>query len=411
MTLKVAFLDVFHGDCAVITFNNKGQNACIVVDGGETANAAKRIAAYLKHENVEIIDLLVATHIDADHINGLIHLLKKNTKKQSDWNKGNKKCIRYYWGPKYDPEWVKPQTVAEIRHKNNNSSRREVMNFVIKSVQQNQDLSKLIRDHIEDDGNIYFPSLRNKPPLDIFDDVKLEILAPDRQIVDSEIKRKALTMTNEPYKSKYLRGDVPSRRGPLTLDDLERIVDINAEEMAKIAKRTANNQSIVFKLTPKANKAKNWKFLFTGDAEHESWDMMLGTKSIKRKLSSKVLKVPHHGSVNGINETAFKKIRPQYSIVSVGQKHGLPDGKTLNLIKSKKNMKLFCTERNNKKKHPGACLLKTNCIRKNKADFRSLSFEIDLATGKETIKSFKYEKGTGWVDVPHDKIWCEENKW
>ncbi|GAH87821.1 unnamed protein product, partial [marine sediment metagenome] len=44
------------------------------------------------------------------------------------------------------------------------------------------------------------------------------------------------------------------------------------------ADRNANNQSIVLKLTPRegiADQLKEWTFLFTGDAEQESWEMTL----------------------------------------------------------------------------------------------------------------------------------------
>ena len=47
MILTVAFLDIFHGDCAVVTFEEKGRKACIVIDGGEKRDAARRLADYL----------------------------------------------------------------------------------------------------------------------------------------------------------------------------------------------------------------------------------------------------------------------------------------------------------------------------------------------------------------------------
>ena len=345
MILTVAFLDVFHGDCAVITFNERGRKACIVIDGGEKGDAAKRLAAYLKHERVEVIDLLLATHIDSDHVNGLVHFLKLESGQTNNWNKGKEKCIAHYWGPKPDPNWTPPSRRTSAQTSPLTAPELQTMNFVIQSVAQNQELSKLVQKHIFHADNIQHPSLQDMPPLDIFENVGLQVMAPDTQILDSAIQSKALSLSNVPYRQSLAKMAPVRTAGRLKLKDLRKILAMNAEEMAKIANRNANNQSIVLKLTPKEGKAaesKGWTFLFTGDAEQESWEMMRQIAQVKKNLPSKVLKVPHHGSVNGIDEPSFRAIDPEYSIISVGQKHGLPDGQTLNLIKGVMKSKLFC---------------------------------------------------------------------
>jgi len=410
MCLKVAFLDVLHGDSIVATFDNNGKQACIVVDGGETKEAAKRLATYLKHEGIETIDLLIGTHIDEDHINGLVHLLNHESSSQKSWNKGKQKCIRYYWGPKADPNWTQEQRVASRVCLSDITSNRETMTFVTQSVKQNQTLNDLIEQHIVDTDNMFYPSLQDKPPLQLFEKVKIDLLAPDRQIMDSEIQSKAMTVVNVRALSKKVR-ESRENRGPLKLQDVVNIINANAEHMAEIAKRTANNQSIVIKLTPKSAKAKKWSFLLTGDSEKESCKMMRDTASVKKKLKSRVLKVPHHGSVNGIDKLTFNKIQPRYSIISVGQKHGLPDAETLNLIKRKSYAKLFCTERNNHPKKPGPCNNKSRCVRKTKPAFRSLRFEINLKTGGETIRTFKFKSNNQSIDFESKKLWCPEKKW
>lgn len=406
MLLNVAFLDVFHGDCAVITFNERDKKACIVIDGGEKRNAAKRLATYLKHEKVEVIDLLVATHIDADHVNGLVQFLKSESGKTTSWNKGKEKCIRYYWGPKPDPNWTPSSIRSGAQISPSSAPQLQTMDFVIQSVRQNQQLAELVQKHIINADNIYHPSLREMPPLNIFDDISLEFLAPDVQILDSAIQSKALSVSNLPYGQTLVDKASAKRRRRLTLEDVRCILAINAQRMAEIAKRNANNQSIVFKLTPE--DASGWSFLFTGDAEEESWEMMRHLPRAKEKLQARVLKVPHHGSVNGVDKATFEIIDPEYSIISVGQKHGLPDAPTLNLIKKGKNKKLFCTERNNKKDHPGACIEKRDCIRGTSSDFRSLRFVIDTDSGEERIDTFTINEE---LEPRTGEIWCPENKW
>lgn len=410
MLLNVAFLDVLHGDSIVATFDNDGTKACIVVDGGETREAAKRLSAYLKHEQVETIDLLVATHIDADHVNGLVNLLKHESNGTNSWNKGRQKCIRYYWGPKANPNWTQEQKVATGVRRRGITSKRDKMTFIAQSVEQNQTLNDLVKQHIINTDNMFYPSLQDKPLLRLFEDMNIDLLAPDRQIMDSEILKKAMTVVNV-HALGEMAQDSHVKKGPLTLQDIVNIVDSNAEHMAEIAKRTANNQSIVIKLTPKSTRAKKWSFLLTGDAEHESWEMMRNNSTVKRKLKSKVLKVPHHGSVNGIDRSTFTKIQPQFCIISVGQKHGLPDAPTLNLIKSRKYTKLFCTQRNSDPKNPGPCMNKSHCVRKTKSAFRSLRFEIDLKTGGEHIRTFQFYSRNQNIKFVKEELWCPETQW
>ncbi len=128
MDFDVAFLDIGHGDCTVITFTEPDTTSpdgerrrCIVIDGGDEGNkgvqglqpdapnAAWRLAEYLKAREVRSIDLLIGTHIDADHIGGLLTFLKDHTAKtdgQGDYFWNNRvACIGQYWGPSRDTYW------------------------------------------------------------------------------------------------------------------------------------------------------------------------------------------------------------------------------------------------------------------------------------------------------------------
>lgn len=74
---EFTILPAFHGDCILIkTFDKQNNEFIILVDGG-TANTFKYS---LKKElsNIAQIDLLILTHIDSDHIAGLIRLFKSS---------------------------------------------------------------------------------------------------------------------------------------------------------------------------------------------------------------------------------------------------------------------------------------------------------------------------------------------
>lgn len=68
----VHFIDVGQGDSIFIQTPN---GKTILVDGGKKAEGDK-VVAYLKQGGVTSIDVLIATHPDADHIGGLIDVLQ-----------------------------------------------------------------------------------------------------------------------------------------------------------------------------------------------------------------------------------------------------------------------------------------------------------------------------------------------
>jgi competence protein ComEC len=71
-TLEVHFIDVGQGDSMLVKYDNKS----MLVDGGPI-DAGPAVAAYLKSHGVSTIDVLVSTHPHADHIGGLLTILKE----------------------------------------------------------------------------------------------------------------------------------------------------------------------------------------------------------------------------------------------------------------------------------------------------------------------------------------------
>jgi competence protein ComEC len=66
------FIDVGQGDSILIITPNK---KTILIDGGKNA-AGEKVVAYLRKVGVSTVDLLVATHPDADHIGGLEDVIR-----------------------------------------------------------------------------------------------------------------------------------------------------------------------------------------------------------------------------------------------------------------------------------------------------------------------------------------------
>lgn len=71
-TLEVHFIDVGQGDSILVKYGNKS----MLVDGGP-GEAGASVASYLKSLGVSTIDVLVSTHPHADHIGGLLTVLRE----------------------------------------------------------------------------------------------------------------------------------------------------------------------------------------------------------------------------------------------------------------------------------------------------------------------------------------------
>ena len=367
MELKVSFLNcISHGDCAVITFKEDDDLRCIVIDGGENDDSAQALREYLEQEGVEKIDLMVGTHIDSDHIEGLSQFVKQELKQQ---DKGEP-CISItqFWGPKPSQDHMStygPSAVEEMH-----ASQR----FVIEGVVQNDRLyDRLQKAQVP----VHHPALDDQPK-NPFRSVRLEVLGPDTQISADEIKSTALGLT-----TRESEGTVEIT----SLNDLEAAITRNAEAMALQADRNANNQSIVLRLTPAAadpDSEDTWQFLFPGDAGPAAWDSMVGNKKVKPRLSAKVLKLPHHGSRNGLDDAGADQVKPTYSIVSVGQKHGIPDEDVLKMVQSR-NSEILCTQRNCGTKKKSACYSVCGAKCPAKDDPKTITFTLNTDTGRCTI--------------------------
>jgi comEA protein len=89
--IEVSFINVGQGDSTLIECPN-GQN--ILIDGGKR-NAGEKVVKYLKGRGIRKIDLLIATHPDADHVGGLPAVIE-NFKVEKFMDPGKPHTTSYY---------------------------------------------------------------------------------------------------------------------------------------------------------------------------------------------------------------------------------------------------------------------------------------------------------------------------
>lgn len=88
------------------------------------------------------------------------------------------------------------------------------------------------------------------------------------------------------------------------------------DENLNLTNLSDNNYSLVFRLQNNFTSV-----LFTGDMEKELEKALLDKYCVDEKcpLESSILKIGHHGSNNSTSEDFLAKIKPIYSIISVGK--------------------------------------------------------------------------------------------
>jgi competence protein ComEC len=98
-----------------------------------------------------------------------------------------------------------------------------------------------------------------------------------------------------------------------------------------------NNESLVFTF-----QENNHQILFTGDAEPPVWSQLF----LKVRLKTDILKVPHHGSKNGLSKKLLQLADPTLAVISVGKNnpYGHPAKEVLDLLRASKKKYLRTDE-------------------------------------------------------------------
>jgi competence protein ComEC len=100
-----------------------------------------------------------------------------------------------------------------------------------------------------------------------------------------------------------------------------------------------NNASVVIRLSYGSRK-----FLFSGDAELESWRQMIDTE--KMSLRADVLKGAHHGSSDGTDEAVLDAVRPSIFAIScaAGNEFHHPQPRVMSLLERRRGVRVYRTD-------------------------------------------------------------------
>ncbi len=274
MGIKFEFFEAGCGD-SILVSTDEGTN--ILIDGGVSYTYNNEIVYSISE--LDKLDLVVLTHIDNDHICGIIELIN---------DKYNRKKIKKLWF---------------------NSASEDLIFKAIYSddvaLGQGSLLTRYLKDfNIPYENNIY---VKVDNIYQIGTDIKLTLLSPHKKNLDSLRKKWKKYDTLRDCSGKII--DISGEKNPIDKREISNLInDTFANETSY-----TNKSSIAFIL-----EYKEQRFLFLGDA-----DIKVVVKTLKsmgynvknNRLTVKFVKLSHHGSKNNISNEFLDLVQTDKFII------------------------------------------------------------------------------------------------
>ncbi|HYC62723.1 MAG TPA: hypothetical protein VEK79_24485 [Thermoanaerobaculia bacterium] len=316
-----------HGDALLLHYGTEAQPRLAVIDagpGGVYADAVRPRLMEIRDErglganDALEIDLMMVSHLDADHITGILDLMRKlrdqrQAKKPLPWK------ISRFWHNAFDdltggtnaapaPANTALQTAsiagADFPHFDGSN--------MLASVGQGRELRDLVK-FFGLEGNPPFGGIVKEPHDAIdFDGLELTVLGPDE-------KNLAALQKDWDKKVQELLAKAAASK--------------SAEaELADYVDKSVYNLSSIVVLA----KAEGKSMLLTGDARGDFTLAALRKagllKDDGKPLEVDLLKLPHHGSDRNVKQDYFDNIRAKHYVISADGKYTNPDVPTLEMI-------------------------------------------------------------------------------
>jgi hypothetical protein len=323
------------GDCLILHCGDAGEPKLILIDGGPAgvwqSSLKDRLLEIrdqngLQEEDALVIDLVVVSHVDDDHINGIIRLLEFIQERLKDHLPPLFK-IKRIWHNSFDNILNNDETVIILKSSQfgtastatdlealleNVDDDMHDTAFILASIAQGDDLRRLacvLGIPINPDFGGSLVQVRQGMPLSIkVGDVDLHIAGP---LHDDLVRLQAAHDT-------WLK-DHPERRSD------------PAAILAALDDQSIANLSSIVLLAAHEDKT----LLLTGDARGDKILEGLevaGLLSPGSNLPIDVLKMPHHGSIRNINEEFVERLPAKKYVFCGNGKHGNPDRETFELM-------------------------------------------------------------------------------
>ncbi len=305
-TLRIEMLPAGHGDALMLEYGAPGDLRRILVDGGP-ATAYEAVSGRLRELPPEQrrFELLVMTHVDADHIEGILMLLNDRgvaVEVGDVWFNGYRHLPTDELGP---PQGEMLSAVIEERGLAWNAGFRG--------------------------GPVQVHGSGRLPCVELAGGLRLTLLGPGREelvqlrrVWQREVRRAGF----EPGSTRDAR-DLLERQKRLT--PLDTYLGTREVDVASLASRASDLDSSVTNASSVAFLAElgDRRVLLTGDATPKVLTTQLRALLSERgldRLPLDAFKVPHHGSRNNLTAGLVRMLPSRYYLFSTDGKYfGHPD--------------------------------------------------------------------------------------
>lgn len=302
---ELNILPAFNGDSILIkTFDENQKEFIILLDGGTPSTFEYSLKTHLKKNSK--IDLLVLTHIDNDHIGGLINFFKNSIVDKIE--------IGEIWYNQPDIELYEPKSEKALI-----------------SIPQAEDWKGLIREKKKD---VIIKEITTDNKTLKIKGLEFTILSPTPEIKNKlyEVWLKERTKSNE----KTIKSLISTSKTTYS-KTLEELNEIDFKPEKSIDNDIYNSSSIAFLL-----KCFDVSILLLTDSRAEimSENLMLLGYNVTKPLEVDFVKISHHGSLNNTSQELLSLIKSNNYIISTNggtSNHNHPSRETIARIVCKNN--------------------------------------------------------------------------
>lgn len=326
-----------NGDCFILEFGSTNKPKYILIDGGPSGvykDSLSKVLSEIKKKS-DKLELIILSHIDDDHIFGLLDLLEERYFDKREGTNNIIKCKDIWFNSFRNAYEINKDDESDINTCIDNINRilEKEMEKKTRSYRLGTKLSELssekelnlrVNKHFDYKAvtceNISLPTK--------FGNLELKIIGPNNDSVQKLRTKWLKWMKDDCLKLKIRAAD--------------------KKEAIKADASKPNLSSIMI-----LAKADNKKILLTGDGlgkhiiEGLKQNNLLGEDE---KFFVDVLKIPHHGSNKNVDAAFFETVIADNYVISGDGSHHNPELMTLEwIVNATKNqnrkIKLYCTNR------------------------------------------------------------------
>jgi beta-lactamase superfamily II metal-dependent hydrolase len=318
--MKLHVVQAEYGDCLLLETETSKKMTTVLIDGGPYQTFEKHLKPSIQKLPINgKLDLVVLSHIDNDHIIGLVDLLEE-IKDQRE--QGTKELVKIskLWHNSFndlfqinqDANTFLKKSFLTLNFKSKGEKKKTesfISSIIMKGFQQATDLTSLAKT-LKIPINPEFDKLvlvETAPKIIKFKDITFRILGPTKKNLDK---------LREEWKD-WLK---------------KKKLDQNFEfGLLQILDKSIPNLSSIMLLA----ECKNKKILFTGDGSGDDIVEALSKNAMLDKQGAyhvDVLKVPHHGSDRNVSPEFFNTVNADYYVISANGRDDNPSIDTLKWI-------------------------------------------------------------------------------